>query len=665
MSGDKKNEIARALRSLKGADVLATLAKIAPLPNEGVVGGQAVASVVMTSLGLGWKAPINDVDVFLPALGERGQAIEQAKRQDRRMQLASTARRVGKVGLAIGDGYSQMGRSVAKLGYSVLSTQREGMLNEVVYDPVVDGLADESLGVLRGFDLNCVQAGVDLRTGELLWTPEFESFAASGQLKVVNVNTPYHTAARYLRKKAELGCFGDDELNMAMCALPWARGAFEELHAGVSSTQYLAGRYGQKVHEQCEALGVEMSRWFREVKAMEHAKIWTMEPVFEGREETLSRLVQAARKDSAQGVWRGSVDVLMFSQAERFCSGVLRPEAASARDRARLAGETMRKAGARVLAAGWVEGLAQARGKDYLRDGDLSAEAAKALSDLVEAHGALAVELSHLTLARQGALACQLRQEEREYGSRVYGWLESQHRVARQGQPSLEELLLDKELRGKFFLEKSQEGDRDLAAPLDLPQMGALAARAAKSLLKIEFKELTTKNQLEAEGREMRHCVGGYSRAVESGESRIFKVEGEGKQNRSTLELGFEGHSVELRQLRSFANAAPGIRAQSAAEMLASSVGKDRPEQLLAVASALAGALDEGEVPAAKLRSAMLLTRLALKEALSRDGLAAKKLSEKLASCMRRHFPQELAAGPAEDVASAPKSRLRRLLGRG
>jgi hypothetical protein len=674
MGKDKKSDILQALRSIKGSDVLAQLGTIAPLPKEGVVAGQAVASLLMSKMGLGFGAPINDVDVFLSVDTARGAELNAQTEEmaSKKRRLASTASRATQVQVYMGGStYSGMAEATMKAGYLILGTAREGMLNEVAYERL-RGAPHAARTVLLGFDLNCVQAGVDASSGELVWTPAFEDFVTSGQLRVANVNTPFHTAARYFKKKAELGCFGDDELNMAMCALPWARGVFGGRAPGVSSLACVAGRYGAKVHAQCEQLGPELSAWFKEVKALDHANIWTMEPVFEGREDVLRRLVEAASPLSSQEVWKGPVDSFLFAHAQEFCSALLRPMSRAESERRARTKATMLSAGSSRAAARWVEVLALGRGKEYARGADVSSEAARALAGLLSQHQGLSGPLSEMSLPDQAALATELREEERQHGQRVYGWLESHARVgaAPEGEPTLEALLADKAARVEFYGRQRMDGERVLAPPLDLPQMGSLALRVSKSLLKVQFAELSTLNELEAEGRAMSHCVGGYAGAVERGGRRIFKVEGAAKADRATLEVALEGaRGVEVMQLRSHANRAPGAGAARAAEMLAAACGKARPDQVLGVAGALIGALDEGVVAATKLRSAQTLMRVALAEAKGRDDTRSAKLAERLEESLGKHFPGEpLDHKPArapEPLAEQARGAIRRWFGRG
>lgn len=93
MDRDNKKEIARALRATIGSSVLDELSRIAPIPEQGTVAGQAVASVVMKRLGLGLNAPINDVDVFLSvASSDRAKQMEKDAMDGYKKKLRNRAK---------------------------------------------------------------------------------------------------------------------------------------------------------------------------------------------------------------------------------------------------------------------------------------------------------------------------------------------------------------------------------------------------------------------------------------------------------------------------------------------------------------------------------------------------------------------------------------------
>lgn len=71
------------------------------------------------------------------------------------------------------------------------------------------------------------------------------------------------------------------------------------------------------------------------------------------------------------------------------------------------------------------------------------------------------------------------------------------------------------------------------------------------------IRELVTASELQREGEEMRHCVGGYARAVEDGRSIIISFRHPEGKLRSTLELKKDGKAYRVVQHRAFANKNP------------------------------------------------------------------------------------------------------------
>lgn len=73
--------------------------------------------------------------------------------------------------------------------------------------------------LLASFDINCTQVAVDLHSKKLIWTPAFEEFIYSFELKVQRTSQPAHTAIRWVEKRKSLGAYGDDEVVLSLLAL--------------------------------------------------------------------------------------------------------------------------------------------------------------------------------------------------------------------------------------------------------------------------------------------------------------------------------------------------------------------------------------------------------------------------------------------------------------
>lgn len=662
-----KNEIGRALRALDGREVARRLAQAAELPPEGVAAGQSVASVAMEALGIRLACPINDVDVFL---NERltPEVQEKARPKDetfggRLSRLSSRVSSATSRGLD-NSGYSIMAEATVKDGYELLRATREGMLNEVFYRRTryfEEQQGSETALVIKAFDLNCAQIGLDLKTGELAWTTDFEEFLASHELRVMNVATPFHTAARYFKKKQDLGCYGDDELNMAACAMPSLMGLFGEdgIIDGRSSTGLAVGRFGKKTRDQALSAQAQLSPWFTVERPETRFEIWTMQPNKKAQEAIFEKLAggrELGGEKIESSPFMGA-PALMIPNAANWVKACLRPRSKGLDEQLERLDKAMSQAGCSIGQRAYYADTAKIQGPEWAGSKAASDAELRALARLTKAHRRFPGIMWGMGLKEQASAALSLKRMEPERGQKLYGWLEGQ------AAEKTQELLLDREKIEAFCQNQSLAGDRRLTDPLQFKGIGGLARRAAKSLLRVEFEELVTPNALEREGNEMRHCVGGYASAVEKGRSRIFKVSGPESNDRSTLEASASNSDRHfgVEQHRAFANADPSERVVAATAMLSDGfgvVGQDR--RALTLAPSLARALNAGLVGPEKMRTAERLLRLALREA-SEEAMEGSLDAERARKALERHFPKPKEPASPAPIQAAPKSWSERL----
>lgn len=187
--------------------IISRLGELSPLPEKGFMSGGAVANTIL-SIYWGGDYPINDIDIF----------VEVNKRN------VHTPIRYNEHTLSE-DGYGHTYvNHVDNNSYRVISTDRDGLINTVKYtlEPEAimkigtilngNGLKPEQkkerlLSILKGFDINCCQVGIDLKTKQLIYTKEFSDFLETKQLKASTLYTPGHTAIRMFKKLDELKCF--------------------------------------------------------------------------------------------------------------------------------------------------------------------------------------------------------------------------------------------------------------------------------------------------------------------------------------------------------------------------------------------------------------------------------------------------------------------------
>lgn len=191
-----------------GEKVLRVLDKHQTLPSWGMLAGQAVSSALDEVLGLG-DPVYNDIDWFVsdkqwePTGGGYFKGYVAPDYKSRRV---SRQVRYSTMEEVYTDSYERTLCVAERHLYSVAHACEDGLLNKVAvswaYDPVKT--RNRALDLIRVFDINSVQVGVDLASGLLTWTPAYEEFLRSRQLKLLSTFTPVQSLLRFLKKTGEL-----------------------------------------------------------------------------------------------------------------------------------------------------------------------------------------------------------------------------------------------------------------------------------------------------------------------------------------------------------------------------------------------------------------------------------------------------------------------------
>jgi hypothetical protein len=182
--------------------ILIELSKLSTIPSTGFLGGGAVANTIL-KMCWGGDYPINDLDIFFE---QEGYGIPHT---------LTTPIRTDNLVI---DDYIGL-RYNSEFSYRITRVTNEGMLN-LIQVSRVENRKDYSF-ILKGFDLNCCQVGIDLSKNELIYTDEFESFLETKQLDVTSMYTPAHTALRLLKKKDELNCYCNVDSCMELLSQPF------------------------------------------------------------------------------------------------------------------------------------------------------------------------------------------------------------------------------------------------------------------------------------------------------------------------------------------------------------------------------------------------------------------------------------------------------------
>ena len=246
--------------------ILTELSELCAIPDNGFLSGGAVANTLL-SMKYGKPYPINDLDIFIETEDDSDPFNPSPESQMGRTPTRTQT-------LVIQSGYYE-----GELGYDhgsnyrILEVDRDGLLNWITISRVInrDNIRNYRY-ILNGFDFNCCQVGIDLKTNELYYTDEFEEFLNTKQLDVTAIYTPAHTAIRLFKKKKELDCYCDVEKCMELLSQPLIRETRVKLsprHFGI----YFSHKYRDMFVEHYK----ELKEYFKMVRFFDDKKdIWKL-----------------------------------------------------------------------------------------------------------------------------------------------------------------------------------------------------------------------------------------------------------------------------------------------------------------------------------------------------------------------------------------------------
>ena len=513
------------LQAEMGGAVLNKLREFTDLPRTGYVAGQSVASAVSELFGDGRAVAYNDVDVFRTRTTEE-QATHEARVnawyerlrviQDENSQVLNTpfdqppTKYQASKNLCTfttqeqENDYGQMMLSSTNR-YEVERTARAGMLNEVVCHYIQGGLKN----VLRTFDLNAVQIGVDIETEQLVWTYDFERFMATRQLDIVTMHTPLHSLIRYFRKRQELqGTYGNDERILEMVGAAYHLGLDEDGEFKPYSN--VRWKFGEIYKSRFDSVASSISPHFELTAVPSNSSpVYLLTPRFD------------IPKDLKEGTSNIVFNLPLVSRAlrEKHRKGAQerlqyltkplppRPEP-TGRNRPLLD---------RFVRDSWL-----AQGDAYVT-GNVTAAEMKQLDRVVKNHPGLSAHIEGLSLKDQWERIKALKTAASQRGIWAYGVVESRDRESVDWTPDGMQVMLD-------------EAEVLLNETLKVPTLAEMTLQGYR------IREMTTGMALAIEGAELHHCVAGYAYQVKAGNSRAMSFRlGEDVNNWLTLEVDRRG----------------------------------------------------------------------------------------------------------------------------
>lgn len=491
--------------------------------STGIVAGGAVNSFVMQLLN-SVHQDVNDVDVFYTYWGDRAYNPMPIRRVLSDIQVDDVY------------GHFRVGL-VSKGAYTVARTTRKDMLNEIVTLFPSNGniMTDIDRGkrIIEGFDINCCQIAYDLLHHRFIWTPEYEEFIKTMQIKITALFTPWHTAIRLAKKHQDItgsylnindelklaSSFVDNCSNILMTTCP-------SLKEKSGLVEISFGKvYKEKFDGICDVFGERLSL------VEEGEGLFTIAHNIDY--DIPKNYLTDIHPSAYLQMWRKSFDIMTPKKTRK-----LSKEAFTISDDHVLLQSKL------ILSDNFVTHDTigyLARARKFLSEHAISSVFAHC-NDIIEVMDGIKF----------------IKSLEKEYGQHVYGMFEAE--LGRYNIRSLSD-------RAEI-IEKIKTPLVDDTVPLTTPfYLGDLGKYA---------RQLITTIDLRQEGTSMHHCVGGYANYVAKGHSYIFHIN-DLNGGESTVEYccvnnrrspNIVMYELSIEQNRAFANSEPSEGCKKIAEEL-------------------------------------------------------------------------------------------------
>lgn len=214
---------------------LERLKKYNNFPKSGIIAGGSISNIIWEIVS-GNKAVINDIDVFIYE-SEIVSKILSSNYLDNNTKLSY----MNSETVYYEDYRGLKSTSNPKEYYLINKSEHIDIWNFVYYSSNIKGIEV----IINSFDINCTQIGYSIDENKFYWTKEFEEFLKTGELKLTNLLSPYHSIIRICKKEDELNAKLDNfEFSLISCAIRNCRGQFNK--------KYFSDRYleiAKKYHQ--------------------------------------------------------------------------------------------------------------------------------------------------------------------------------------------------------------------------------------------------------------------------------------------------------------------------------------------------------------------------------------------------------------------------------
>lgn len=459
------------------------------LPKRGLLAGQSIATIYMDIIGFDKfkdkkELKINDIDIFLLSKDK------SFKNSDQMMKKS------GQMNLDFIYNYGRFLGIYSEDKYRVVATKHIKSLNVtfIKSNKVID-----SLSIISLFDINCTQIGLDLETKELFMTKNFNEFISKGELKIIDVNTPIHSAIRFVKKSKEFGFYANYTKELSKLVIVETKSIY----------------FGKKYYENYLKYKEILDLYF-EIKTVNPKVDWHIEGMSENyyKSDILYTLIKKIDVFNDYIQFHKEVGCNFSESIQRtnemfYGNNPIVREHLSEKFR-----DLYNNAVDNQVA------LYYLMEKYYTKN--LVVENFRSIMKVIKIHPKLAsIYYSFNNLTQLMEFHNNIKKIEKIKGSSIIGVLEN----SRAEIPySYDELL---NLYNNEFSELSKE-----LTPSTIQNF---------KFSKWSFRELRTKIELLEEGKKQYHCVGGYSSCVKSSSSKIISL--------ISLVPSEKDYTIELRQI--------------------------------------------------------------------------------------------------------------------
>lgn len=459
------------------------------LPKRGLLAGQSIATIYMDIIGFDKfkekkELKINDIDVFLLSKDKSFKNSEQMMKKS------------GKMNLDFIYNYGRFLGIYSEDKYRVVATKHIKSLNVTF---IKSYKKIDSLSIISLFDINCTQIGLDLETKELFMTKNFNEFISKGELKIIDVNTPIHSAIRFVKKSKEFGFYANYTKELSKLVIVETKSIY----------------FGKKYYENYLKYKEVLDLYF-EIKTVNPKVDWHIEGMSENHYKA-DILYTLAKKTTIFN------DYIQFHK-EVGCNF---SESIQRTNEMFYGNNTIvRKQLSAKFADLYNNAIDNQVALYYLMEKyytkNLVVENFRSIMKVIKIHPKLAsIYYSFNNLTQLMEFHNNIKKIEKIKGSSIIGVLEN----SRAEIPySYDELL---NLYNNEFSELSKE--------LTPPTIQNF------KFSKWAFKELRTTIELLEEGKKQYHCVGGYSSCVKSSSSKIISL--------TSLDPAEKDYTIELRHI--------------------------------------------------------------------------------------------------------------------